>query len=669
MKKIVLLGLFFSLFFTQLIQAVENNYTVVSPDNKIKLLVGISNGSPFYAVSKNERNIILPSKLGFSILDSHSSLSDNFEIINTQKTTFNETWEQVWGEEQFVQNNYNELIVSFVEKNGLKRKINVVFRAFNDGIGFRYEFPKQDALDYFIITDEKTEFKINGTPSAWWIPSHAENSFYESLYRLTSLNKITDTAATPITIEMSDGSYLAIHEANLTDYASMTLLGKDTQTLKCELVPWSNGVKVYAKTPFQSPWRTIIVADTPGDLITSRLMLNLNEPCKIDDVSFIQPMKYIGIWWGMHIGKYTWHMGETHGATTQNTKAYMDFAAKHGFGGVLVEGWNYGWESPDHNGDWFKFTKAYPDFDLEQICKYGDSIGVQLIGHHETYGAVRNYENQMIDGYALYKKNGMNALKSGYVKKYFDNVEWHDGQYGVRHYRYALEEAAKHKIMLDVHEPIKQTGIRRTYPNLMTQEGARGQEFNAWSEDGGNPPSHTTILPFTRILAGPLDYTPGVFNFNNPNNPHAKVQSTIANQLALFVVLYSPLQMACDLPENYEGKKAFDFIKDVPVDWQETKVLNATIGDYVTIARKDKNSENWYIGSITDETPRVLNVKLDFLTPKQQYVAQIYADGKKADWKKNPTDYTYKEIEVNSTTTLNLNLASGGGQAIRIVKK
>jgi alpha-glucosidase len=688
-------------------------YGVESPDKKIYVQVDLDlvEGIPFYSVSKNGKRIIEQSKLGFEIVGEYPDLSSNLQIINTKANSFNETWEQVWGEDRFVENNYNELIVTFQEKDNLQRKFNVVFRVFNDGFGFRYEFPEQENLDYFIITDEKTEFKIAGNTTAWWVPSHAENSYGESLYRNTPISGIakdkafathTDgynanvvfknnaeidrnsygaavwsekvlpiTIATPVTFDMNDGTFLAIHEANLTDFASMTLTPTEDNILKSELVPWASGLKVYAKTPFVTPWRTVIIADKAGDLIASRLMFNLNEPCKIEDTSWIKPMKYVGIWWGMHINKYTWYMGPKHGATTENTIAYMDFAAKNGFGGVLTEGWNVGWDNHkhDHDGNWFSFVRPYADFDIEKITEYGHSKGVQLIGHHETYGAVINYENQMIDGYELFKKHGMHSLKSGYVKQHFDRVEWHDGQYGVRHYRHALEEAAKYQLALDVHEPIKQTGISRTYPNLMTQEGARGQEFNAWDNGGGNPPYHTTILPFTRILAGPMDYTPGVFNFDIPH-PAARVQSTIANQLALYVVLYSPLQMACDLPENYEkNPKPFQFIKDVPTDWQETKVLNAELGKYVTITRKDRNSENWYIGSITNEEARELTVSLDFLTPGAKYTAQIYADGAKADYKTNPTDCVIKEVNVNSKSVLKLKLAAAGGQAVRIVKK
>ena len=668
MKK---LAIFIFCFISLMCNAGESSYSLFSPDKKIEITVGVTaNGNPIYYISKQNKSIINQSSLGFQLVGADSMLCRDLKIVDVKYSSFDETWEQPWGESRFVRNHYNEMTILLQENNQLHRKFKVCFRAFDDGVGFRYEFPQQDSLNYFIIQDEKTEFNIANARSAWWIPSHAEGSYYESLYRNTKIAEINSNAATPFTVALEDGRYIAIHEANLTDYASMTLLPASSTVLKCELVPWANGVKVYACTPFVSPWRTIIIGDKLGDLAESRLELNLNEPCKIEDTSWIKPMKYIGIWWGMHIGKYTWYMGPHHGATTENMKMYMDFAAKNGFGGVLAEGWNYGWECPYYDGNWFNFVTPYPDFDLAEICRYGASKGVQLIGHHETYGGVRNYEAQMEEGYKLYQQNGMHALKSGYVKPKFDKTEWHDGQYGVRHYRYALEKAAEYQLTLDVHEPIKETGIRRTYPNLMSQEGARGQEFNAWSADGGNPPSHVTILPFTRLLAGPLDYTPGVFNFKYPRkDQRARPQSTLVNQLALYVVLYSPLQMACDLPENYEGFKAFDFIKDVPVDWQESKVLNAELGDYVTIARKDRNSENWYVGSVTDEHARELSVPLDFLDAKAKYVAQIYADGAKADYRTNPMDNVYYEKNVTAKTVLKIKLAPGGGQAIRIVKK
>lgn len=397
-------------------------------------------------------------------------------------------------------------------------------------------------------------------------------------------------------------------------------------------------------------------------------MLNLNESCKLQDVSWIKPNKYIGIWWAMHLEKYTWGQGPIHGATTENTMKYIDFAEKNGFIGVLVEGWNEGWDGNwPENGNVFSFTKPYPDFDIEKICKYAESKNVKLIGHHETAGAVANYEMQMEDAFKLYSKLGVSAVKTGYVNKYLNGKEWHDGQFGVRHYRKVFETAAKYHIMIDNHEPVKPTGLCRTYPNFMTQEGARGQEYDAWSSDGGNPPSYTTILPFTRMLAGPFDFTPGTFNFDKPTKAYARVQTTLAKQLAEYVIIYSPLQMASDLPENYSGQ-AFDFVKQVPCDWDNTKVINADIGNYVTIARKDRNSDDWYVGSITNENKRELTISLEFLDNNRKYTAQIYEDGADADWKTNPKSFEYKEMKVTSQSPLTLKLAPGGGIAIRFIK-
>lgn len=645
----------------------QDNLVVSSPNGEITAKIVNKGGELFYSVSKSKSKIIVDSKLGFKLIN-QPDLDKGFVIINSSQSEFNETWEQPWGEKRFIENSYHELIVNLQESSGAKRKLNLIFRIFNDGVGFRYDFPKQDNLDSLIIVAEETEFNFPTVNKAWWIPVHSENSYYESLYRHTSVSEI-DTANTPITIETKDGKFLVIHEANLTDYASMTLVRKGSSNFVSELVPWSNGIKVYAKVPFVTPWRTIIIGEKPRDLITSYLMLNLNEPCRLTDISWIKPSKYIGIWWGMHLGKYTWGLGPIHGATTENVIRYIDFAAENGFTGVLVEGWNEGWDGSWYeNGNVFSFTKEYPDFDMEKICKYGSLKNVKLIGHHETAGAVANYEKQMEDGFALYQKNGVNSVKTGYVNKFLNGKEWHDGQFGVRHYRKVIETAAKYHIMIDNHEPVKPTGLLRTYPNLMTQEGARGQEYDAWSTDGGNPPSHTTILPFTRMLSGPFDFTPGTFNFKNEANPKSRVQTTIAKQLAMYMIIYSPLQMASDLPENYVDVKAFDFIKAVPVDWQDTKVLNAQIGEYVTIARKDRNSDDWYIGSITNENARTLNIDLSFLDPNQEYTAEIYADGEKADWKDNPTDITISSIQVNSKSTLTLKLADSGGQAIRLHK-
>ena len=638
--------------------------SVSSPDGKVMISLKLEEGKVFYALQKDSDIIFKDSQLGFEFANM-PPMYNKLKIAGIEKSSFAETWEQVWGEKRFIDNKYNQLIVHLEDTGKLKRKMDIIFRVFNNGVGFRYAFPSQANIDSLIISNEKTEFYLPNVCQAWWIPAaYKENSYYESLYRHTPINQM-DTIHTPVTIETANGHFVSIHEADLTDYAAMTLFCTDSSKLVCDLVPWSNGIKVYAKAPMQTPWRTIRLADDAGELITNYLELNLNAPNKIKDTSWIKTGKYVGIWWGMHLEKYTWEMGPTHGATTQNVLRYMDFAAQNGFNGVLVEGWNKGWEYEwSNHGEEFSFTESYPDFDLEKITQYGAKKGVSLIGHHETGGATKNYENQLEDAFKLYHTNNVHAVKTGYVGRFLDGKEWHDGQYGVRHYRKVLEAAAKYQIMVDNHEPVKQTGLRRTYPNLMTQEAARGQEYNAWSEDGGNPPEHTTILPFTRLLAGPMDFTPGIFNFENPGHPNTRVQTTIAKQLALYVVIYSPLQMAADLPENYQGKKAFQFIREVPTDWQVTKVLNGKIGDYITIVRKDRNSDDWFLGSITDEKARTLTIDLSFLDHGSEYEATIYADGKNADWKTNPTSVEILAMPVKATDKLNLNLASSGGQAI-----
>ena len=512
--------------------------------------------------------------------------------------------------------------------------------------------------------DEITEFKLPTIDMAWWTAIYSEE-YYEAITKFTPVNQM-DTVCLPLTIETQSGKYLAIHEANLTDYAAMNLYCADSTTLTCDLTPWKTGEKVFVNAPFVTPWRMVIVADKPGDLITSYIELNLNEPCKIDDLSWIEPGKYVGIWWGMHMQKYTWHMGPKHGATTENTKKYIDFAAKHGFKGVLVEGWNEGWENDwTKEGDLFNFTKPYPDFDIKYLTDYANEKGVRLIGHHETGGATQNYEAQMEEAFAMYNKLGIRSVKTGYVGSRLDGMERHSSQYGIRHFRKVIETAAKYQISIDNHEPAMPSGLRRTYPNLMTQEGVRGQEYNAWSADGGNKPEHLTIIPFTRGLAGPIDFTPGIFNFENPVNPKTRVQTTIAKQLALYVVIYSPLQMAADLPENYEGNPALKFIEDVPVNWDITKVLNAKIGDFITTVRKDRNSNEWYLGSITDENSRFVNINLDFLEKDQVYMAEIYRDGDDADWVSNPTSIKIEKREVKSSDNLYFKLATSGGLAIR----
>jgi alpha-glucosidase len=643
----------------------EEVLQVHSPDGKIKVSVFLNKGELTYSANKEKTKIISPSKLGFKFKDG-TVLGNKMKVVKTEARTFNETWEQPWGEKRLIENRFEELTLFMKEKRGLKRELSMVFRVYNDGLGFRYQIPKQEKLDSFVIMDELTEFSLPAADKAWWIPAYKE-FYYESITKHTSI-KDMDTVCTPLTIETQSGKYLAIHEANLTNYAAMNLFCSSGTTLKCDLTPWSTGEKVFAKTPFQSPWRTVIIAEKPGDLITSYLELNLNDPCKIEDTSWIKPGRYIGIWWAIHMGKYTWPMGSKHGATTENTIRYIDFAAKHGFSGVLVEGWNYEWDC-----DWttkldnFSFTKPYPDFDIEKITSYAKSKGVRLIGHHETGGSTINYEKQMEDGFKMYEKLGVNCVKTGYVGKLLDRKERHSSQYGVLHFSKVMETAAKYHIMIDNHEPVMPTGLCRTYPNFMTGEGMRGQEYNAWSPDGGNSTEHTTIIPFTRGLAGPMDYTPGVFNFSNPAKPNTRVKTTLAHQLALFVVLYSPLQMACDMPENYEGNPAFKFIESVPVNWDVTKVIDSKIGDFIITARKDRDSDNWYLGGITDENARETSIDLSFLDPDITYNAIIYKDGAKADWKTNPTDLSIEKKVVQASEPLTLKLAPGGGVAISFI--
>lgn len=639
----------------------QNNKQVQSPDNSIVLHVGMDQGRLYYSVDRKDKPILNKSYLGFILKD--SSLKDNFKIINTESKSFSEKWDQPWGEELTVDNTYNELKVNLEENDGLKRRFSVVFRVFNDGFGFRYEFPEQEHLKDFVIMDELTEFALAGNHKAWSIPYNTE--FYEGLYKPAPVNQL-DTVCTPLTMETQDGLFLTIHEANLTDYAAMNLYPVDKSTvLKTYLTPWSTGEKVFVTNHRTTPWRTMIIADNAGDLILSRLMLNLNEPSKISDTSWIKTGRYIGIWWGMHMKKYTWEMGPKHGAATENVLRYIDFAAKYNFQGVLVEGWNKGWE------DWksFDFTTPYPDFDIARITEYAAKKNVKLIGHNETGGNAANYESQMNDAFEFYQKYGVNTVKTGYVGGRLDGKEMHSSQYGVRHYRHVIEAAAEHRIMIDNHEPVMPTGLQRTYPNLMTQEGVRGQEWNAWSKDGGNPPEHETIIPFTRGLAGPTDFTPVIFNFDNPVIPQTRVRTTLAKQLALFVVIYSPLQMAADMIENYENNLApFEFITNCPTNWSKTVVPNAKIGEYVTIARKDRNSDNWFIGSITNADSRKMDLKLDFLDKNAKYKAKIFKDGKDADYNTNPYPVAIEEIEVTADSHINLDLAKGGGAAIMIKK-
>ncbi|MBD5191906.1 MAG: glycoside hydrolase family 97 protein [Bacteroidales bacterium] len=642
---------------------------VSSPDGNLTLTADVRNGKPQYSLQRGSETVIKPSSLGFVLHD--GSFCDCFKLVNVTRDSKDETWEQPWGEVDSVRNNYNELALNLEEKKGLHRKLRIVFRVFNDGIGFRYEFPNQKNMDQFRIMDEVTEFAIPCDAKAWSQPTNG-TKYYEALYTCDPIS-CKDTVSTPMTIEMPGNLFMAIHEANLTDYASLNLTPRSqadgTQVLTAALTPWQNGVKVYAKAPCVTPWRTVTVSDTPGGLITSYIALNLNEPCRFDDVSWIEPGRYVGIWWGMHMKDYTWEQGEKHGATTENTRRYIDFASKHGFKGVLVEGWNYGWDNDwTVNGHEFDFLKPYPDYDLKGLQEYALSKGVRLIAHNETGGAAENYENQLEDAFALYNELGINCVKTGYVNPLLDNRELQHSQYGINHYRKVLETAARHKIMVVNHEPAMPSGLRRTYPNMMAGEGMRGQEYNAWSDDGGNPPYHICILPFTRGLAGPMDFTPGIFNFENKAVPGTHPQTTLAKQLAEYIVIYSPLQMAADMIENYENHPALTFIESCPTNWTKTVVPVAEIGKHVTIARKDRDSENWFIGSVTDETPREISLPLDFLDKDASYKMTVYEDGPGADYKTDPYPLNIRQETVTAQSELKIKLAPGGGSAIRLIK-
>ncbi len=640
---------------------------VDSPNGEVVAVFLISDGQPYYSVAYGDVEVVESSRLGVRLQD-RPTFEGDVEIVGFDRRSVDDTWEQPWGEVRYVRNHYNELSVDLKESSG-NRRIRIVFRVFDDGVGFRYEWPEQDGLGDFVIMDELTEFALEADNEAWWIPAYYVHR-YEYLYERSPVSTL-GAVHTPLTMETPDGIYLSIHEAALTDYASMTLEANGTTTLKAGLVPWSDGTKVKASAPFVSPWRTIQIAETPGDLITSYLILNLNEPSRIEDTSWIEPGKYVGIWWGMHLDNWSWGSGPKHGATTKTTRRYIDFAADHGIDGVLVEGWNVGWDGNwIRNGDLFSFTQPYPDFDLEGVAEYARSKGVYLVGHHETAFGIDNYERQLEDAFALYRRLGVKAVKTGYVDNLAERHELHHGQYMVRHYRKVVETAARHQIVLDVHEPIKDTGIRRTWPNMMTREGARGMEYNAWADDGGNPPAYETYIPFTRGLSGPFDFTPGVFDLKLESSMRqdqvARPQMTLAKALAIYVVIYSPLHMAADLVENYEGQPAFKWIQDVPVDWDTTLVLNGEIGDFVTIARKERGGDEWYFGSVTDDFGRSFRIALDFLDDGREYVAEIYADAHNADWESKPNNIDIREQRVDADTVLDVRLAPGGGQAIRL---
>lgn len=628
-----------------------------SPDGRIKVSVQTEGGQLSYSISQDSEILIVPSKLGFELMGGNI-LGDNTEILSVTHSSHKETWETVWGESRLIEDNHNSMIVHTAH-------LDVEFRVFNDGVGFRYIFP--DDLGEFRIREELTEYKFaRADHKIWWMPR--SEPYYEAYGNHTTFDEI-DCAYTPVTITGADGRFYSIHEAALLDFAKVNLVGSDASTLKTSLTKWSDGTGVYVTDTRTTPWRTIIITDRAGGLIESHLMLNLNEPCKIEDTSWCKPGKYIGIWWELHKYMRTWYYGPQHGATTERTKEYIDFAAAHNIQAVLVEGWNKGWD-----GNWmknstgFSFTEAYPDYDFDEVMKYAASKGVQMIIHNETAANTEHYCSQIDSAYALYQKYGMHYIKTGNVNLLMDGKEEHDGQYGVNRLHEVVEKAAQYQINVDEHEPCIPTGLCRTWPNLMTGEAIRGQEHDAWEVDGGNKPEHQTVCPFIRGLAGPMDYTFGTFDFSNPNTPTSRVKTTISKQLAQYVVIYSPLQMASDLYEAYEGVKAFDFISDVPTDWEQTKVLDAVIGDYIVTARQERGGSDWYLGAITDENARTLDVPLSFLE-KGKWMAQIYEDTPQTSYETSPETYQYREVEVSAKDVLNIKLATSGGCAIRFIKK
>lgn len=680
--------------------------SITSPNGQLQLNFSVnSQGEPVYELFYKGKAVIKPSKLGLE-LKNDPGLMNGFTLADTQTSTFDETWEPVWGEVKQIRNHYNEMAVTLDQK-AQDRNIIIRFRLFDDGLGFRYEFPLQKNLNYFVIKEERTQFAMTGDHKAFWIPGDYDTQEYDftesKLSEICGLMKsaITGNASqtqfsptgvqTSLQMKTADGLYINLHEAALVDYSCMHL-NLDDKNLIFEswLTPDAVGDKGYMQAPCKSPWRTVIVSDDARDILASKLTLNLNEPCAYEDVSWIKPGKYVGVWWEMIAGKSTWaytddlpsvKLGETdysktkpngrHGANNENVKRYIDFAAAHGFDQVLVEGWNEGWEDWfGHSKDYvFDFVTPYPDFDVKMLNAYAKSKGVKLMMHHETSSSVRNYERHMDKAYRFMVDNGYNAVKSGYVGDIIPRGEHHYGQWMNNHYLYAVKKAADYKICVNGHEAVRPTGLCRTYPNLIGNESARGTEYEAF---GGSKPFHTTLLPFNRLIGGPMDYTPGIFDTKLDfmgDLPHGQVQTTLAKQLALYVTLYSPLQMAADLVENYEKHMdAFQFIKDVAVDWDDSEYIEAEPGDYITVARKAKGTDNWFVGGITDENARTAGFTLDFLTPGKQYVAILYADGKDADYKENPTSYQIKKGIVTNKTKISVWEARSGGFALSLIE-
>ena len=679
---------------------------LVSPNGQLRLNFSVNaQGEPVYELYYKDKVVIKPSKLGLELKDD-PGLMNGFTLAGVQTSTFDETWQPVWGEEKEIRNHYNEMAVT-LNQQAQDRHIVLRFRLFDDGLGFRYEFPLQKNLNYFVIKEEHTQFAMAGDHTAFWIPGDYDTQEYDytesRLSEIRSLmpGAITDNASqtqfsptgvqTALQMKTADGLYINLHEAALVDYSCMHL-NLDDKNLVFEswLTPDAQGNKGYLQAPCTSPWRTVIVSDDARDILASRITLNLNEPCAYDDVSWIKPVKYVGVWWEMIAGKSTWaytddllsvKLGQTdysktkpngrHGANNEHVKKYIDFAAANGLDQVLVEGWNQGWEDWfGHSKDYvFDFVTPYPDFDVEMLNDYAHSKGVKLMMHHETSSSVRNYERHLDKAYQFMVDHGYNAVKSGYVGDIIPRGEHHYGQWMNNHYLYAVKKAAEYKIMVNGHEAVRPTGLCRTYPNLIGNEAARGTEYEAF---GGSKPFHTTLLPFNRLIGGPMDYTPGIFDIRLDfmgDQPHGQVQTTLAKQLALYVTLYSPLQMAADLVENYEKHMdAFQFIKDVAVDWDESRYLEAEPGDYITIARKAKGSNNWFVGGITDENARTAEFKLDFLDADKKYVATLYADGKDADYKENPTSYQIKKGIVTAKTRISVKEARSGGFALSLME-
>ena len=675
---------------------------ITSPDGELSLTFSLNEGTPTYKVDYKGAPVILESRLGF-YLNGAEDLLDGFTLLGSEQSTFDETWEPVWGEETAIRNHYNELLVH-LEQKATARKMDIRIRLFDDGYGLRYEFPRQDGLTYFTVKEERTEFALTGDHRAFWMPGDYDTQEYDYFdSRLSEMGAIAADhvsgnasttrfsdwgVQTALTMKSDEGIYITLHEAALVDYSCMHLLyNPETKVFTSWLTPDAIGNKAYMQTPAKTPWRTAVITDDARELLASRLTLNLNEPCALEDTSWIKPVKYMGVWWELITNKNTWAYANegnvkldlvdfaalkpngTHGATNENVKRYIDFASKYGFDQLLVEGWNIGWEDwfGQHKDYVFDFVTPYPDFDLPELQKYANERGMRLMMHHETSASIRNYERHMDKAYQFMVDNGYNSVKSGYVGNIFPRGEYHYGQLMNNHYLYAIKKAAEYKIMVNAHEAVRPTGLCRTYPNLIGNESARGTEYQSF---GGNHPHHVTILPFTRLQGGPMDYTPGIFRMDISSfvpGHNSKVLSTLANQLALYVTLYSPLQMAADMPEHYEQYiDAFQFIVDVPVEWSESRYIAAEPGDYVVIARKDKNSESWYVGGVSDDNARTMPLSFDFLDEGKEYVATVYADAKDADYATNPEAYVIYSGKVTAKSVTEIAMARGGGFAISI---